>query len=115
MSEEIQDSKELVKVVLLKSVAWPPFYGGVDDVISMPSNRAQVLLEAGAVKLFEAPVVPKAPAPAEPSDAEVEKKVDEQMAGLDELFDKQSDNAAALADLAAQAEAKAPAEKKGKK
>lgn len=119
-----EDSKEMVKVRVLKSLAWHPFYGGFDDVINLPANRFEVLSAEGVVELFNpAPAVPAAPAEPAENAEEVEKKVDEHMAGLDALFDKQADNAAALAELAAQAEgaeaageaaAEAPA-KKGKK
>ena len=85
MSVEKKEASEKVRIITLAPIGFPPYFAGPDEVISVEPHIADLFIEQGTAKLF---VPPKAEEPAE-EPAPVKLSVEENVAGLGELFDKQ--------------------------
>lgn len=92
-------------VILNQSVARPPFFGQRDDVMQLPDDVADDLIKDGSVETVEArksrklaeAQANKKPAKAdddvvlvESGEVEEEKRIEENLKGVDELFELQA-------------------------
>lgn len=80
-----------IRIDVVKNIAVPPFFGGPGDTILIDEFIGEALIKNGDAVLHvaTAPAEVEAPADAEPVDPDLEKKVDDHVQGLSELFETQ--------------------------
>jgi hypothetical protein len=85
MSEK-KEAPEKVRILTLASIGFPPYFAGPDEVVSVEPHIADLFIKDGVAQLF---IPSKAEEPKAEELAPVKLSVEENVAGLGELFDKQ--------------------------